>query len=332
MIRVLVTGASGFLGSHLVRALIAGEHEVVALDRELVPGSISMGVTYVKGDILDAASVEAAAKGCDALFHCAGKVSRNPDDAEILQRLHVDGTKITLDAARRAGIKRAVVASTSGTIAVTDNPKEVKSEDEPAPLSLIGKWPYYRSKLFGEMAALERNDPPAFEVVVVCPALLLGPGDERGSSTGDVADFIDGRLPAIPGGGLSFVDARDAAQAMILAWERGRPGERYLAGAQNLTLAAFCQKLERISGVKAPAVELPQSHLLAKVSSYLDEALASRLKTKPRFDPVSTEMAQYYWYVDSGKIREELGWEPRDPHETLADTVDDLRSRGVVWG
>ena len=84
--------------------------------------------------------------------------------------------------------------------------------------------------------------------------------------------------------------------------------------------------------MKAPGVQLPQSHLLAKVSSYLDKALAERLKSKPRFDAVSTEMAQYYWYVDSGKIRDELGWEPRDPHETLADTVDDLRSRGVVWG
>ncbi len=334
MTRALITGASGFLGRHLVDLLLEREHEVVALVHEASHDGANLPAGVIKhgGDVLSPASVLDAARGCEVIFHLAGRVSRDPKDAEGLHRLHVEGTKIALDAAREAGVRRAVVASTSGTVAVSADAKDVRSEAAPPPMELIARWPYYRSKLFAEMAALERNHPPEFEVVVVCPSLLLGPGDERGSSTGDVADFIEGRLPAIPGGGLSFVDARDAAQALLLAWERGRPGERYLVAAQNLTLDAFCQKLERISGVKAPALRLPRSPLLSKLGSLLDEAVAERLSTKPRFDPVSTEMAQYFWYVDSSKARDELGWEARDPNETLVDTVDDLRSRGVVWG
>ncbi len=329
--RVLVTGATGFLGRYVVDELVARGHEVVALAHP-AHGEPPAAARAVEGDVLDAASVERAAANCEALFHCAGKVSRDARDAEIMHKVHVDGTRITLDAARRAGVRRAVVASTSGTVAISDDPKEVRSEKAKTPLDLIGRWPYYRSKLFAEKVALEKNDPPAFEVVVVCPSLLLGPGDTRGSSTGDVVDFIDGRLLAIPPGGISFVDARDAALAMVLAYSNGRPGERYLVAAQNLTMAAFCSKLERITGVAAPSMRVPKSKVLASASAWIDRALAKRLASKPRIDEPSLDMAQYYWYVDATKAREELGWEPRDPHETLTDTVNDLRERGVVWG
>ncbi len=329
MSRVLVTGATGFLGAHLVHQLVEAGHEVMSLIRgksHVLP----LGTHPHHGDILDGASVEAAAQGCEAVFHCAGKVSRDPADAEELHRIHVEGTKTVLDACRRAGVKRAIVASTSGTVALTRDAKEIRDERAPAPMDLIAGFPYYRSKLFAEMAALERNSD-AFEVVVVCPTLLLGPGDAHASSTGDVADFLDGRVPFVPGGGLSFVDARDAARAMVLAWETGKAGERYLVAAQNLTIAAFFQKLERISGVKAPSLRTPTSPWLARVGVEIDKRIAKRLGTAPRLDAVSAEMAQYYWYVDSTKAREELGWEPRDPLETLADTVNDLKSRGVVW-
>jgi len=329
MSRVLVTGGTGFLGAHLIHLLLEQGHEVVALVRESAH-VIPIGSHPAHGDILDAASVEAAAQDCEAVFHCAGKVSRDPADAEELQRIHVEGTKTVLDACKKAGVRRAVVASTSGTVALTRDAKEIRNEDAPAPMDLIAAFPYYRSKLFAEMAALERNAPD-FEVVVVCPTLLLGPGDARGSSTGDVVDFLDGRVPFIPGGGLSFVDARDAAQALILAFESGVAGERYLVAAQNLTLEAFFRKLERISGVHAPTLRAPANPWLAKVGVEIDKRIAKRLGTAPRLSAVSAEMAQYFWYVDSTKARDVLGWEPRDPMETLADTVTDLRARGVVW-
>lgn len=344
MSRFLVTGATGFLGSYVVAELLSRGHQVVALVRPSSKSAADHLATICReagvegaaeiasGDILDGASIEAAAKGCDGLIHCAGKVSRDPADAELLYRVHVEGTRNALDAARRAGVRRAIVASTSGTIAVSDDAKVVRNESAPPPMDLIARFPYYRSKLFAEMAALERNDPPAFEVVVVSPTLLLGPGDLHGSSTGDVADFIEQRIPAVPGGGLSFVDARDAAVALVLAWGSGRAGERYLVSAQNLTLAAFCSKLERLSGVPAPMFRAPRSLGLAKIGAAVDRALAKRWGVKPRLDETSLEMAQLFWYVDASKAKDELGWVPRDPIDTLSETVGDLRQRGVVWG
>ncbi len=335
--RALVTGATGFLGMHLVEALLARNAEIVVLARDDAASRLrkkeleDKGVHIVWGDILEGSNVAAAAKGCDALFHCAGRVSRDPKDAAALHRIHVEGTKITLDAAREAGIPRAVMASTSGVVCVTDDGAEVRDEKAPAPMDLIGRWPYYRTKLYAEVAAFERNKP-GFEVVCVNPALLLGPGDAVGSSTGDVADFLERKLPAVPAGGISFVDARDAAAALVLAWDLGRPGHRYLVASQNLTMQAFCDKLERISGVKGPAMRIPvRSPALARFGAGLLDRARESVRTLPSVDAVSAEMASYFWYVDSTKAKTELGWEPRDPVETLADTVEDLRARGVVW-
>ncbi|MGO9834223.1 MAG: NAD-dependent epimerase/dehydratase family protein [Polyangiaceae bacterium] len=316
--KALVTGATGFLGSHLVRSLQASGHQIV-------PFSRSTG-----GDVLDAGRVREAAEGCGGAFHCAGKVSRDPADAEMLYRLHVEGTKTVLDACRAAGVKRVVVASSSGTVAVSDDGDHVGTEDDPAPLGIIGRWPYYRSKLFAERAALERNGS-GLEVVCVNPALLLGPGDLRGSSTEDVRLLLEGGVPAVPAGGLSFVDVRDAAEAMRLAMERGRPGDRYLIGACNMTVGDFIARIARISGVNAPWLQLPRSRAIAREGAALLDRAAAKIGLRAGVDPVSVEMAQSFWYVDSSKATRELGWIARDPNTTLYDTVEDLRTRGVVW-
>jgi dihydroflavonol-4-reductase len=331
MSRYFVTGATGFLGAHLVRALAGEGHDVVALCRGDA-GALAHAsrVTVRRGDILDSASIRDAAAGCEGVFHCAGRVSRRPEDAGELHRLLVDGTKVTLEACRAAGVRRAVIASTSGVVAVTDAPDEVRNETAPVPFALVGRWPYYRSKLYAERAAFElaRAD---FEVVSVNPSLLLGPGDVHGSSTGDVVKFLEGKVPFVPGGGLSFVDARDAATAMQLAMERGEPGARYLVGAANLTFEAFFGRLERISDVAAPKLRVPRSSVLARAGASLLERASRHLPIENVLDPVSADMAQYFWYVDSSLARSELGWSARDPNETLADTVEDLRARGVVW-
>jgi dihydroflavonol-4-reductase len=330
MSRTLVTGATGFLGRHLVAQLRDGGNEVTALCRGNDPALTALGVDVVRGDVLDAASVRAAADGCETLYHCAGKVSRLPEDAEELYRIHVDGTKVTLDAARAAGVKRVVIASTSGVVAVTKDPDEVRDERAETPMDLLAGWPYYRSKLFAEKAGLDRSGP-GFEVVAVNPTLLLGPGDDRGSSTGDVVKFLEKKVPFVPAGGLSFVDARDAAAAMILAMERGRAGERYLVSAVNLTIEAFFSRLARISGVPAPRVKVPRSMTLARIGAGLMERASKHLPQIETVDRISAEMANCFWYVNAAKARDELGWTARDPGETLADTVRDLEMRGVVW-
>lgn len=330
MSQYLVTGGTGFLGHHLVHALIARGHGVTALVRDGGGALEKAGATLARGDVLDGASVERAASGCDGAFHCAGKVSRKPEDAEALYRIHVDGTKTTLDACRKAGVKRVVLASTSGVVAVSKDPDELRSESAGPPMELIAGWPYYRSKLFAEKAGLDRNGPD-FAVIAVNPSLLLGPGDTRGSSTGDVIDFLEGKVPAIPAGGLSFVDVRDAAEAMILAMEKGRPGERYLVGGANMTIEAFLERLSRIADQPMPKVKLPRGVLLASVGATLLERAAKAVGAKVPTDKISAEMGQCFWYVDSTKARNELGFAPRDANETLADTVADLRARGVVW-
>ncbi len=316
--RVLVTGATGFLGAHLVRTLEAHGHDVVPFARAL------------GGDVLDAAKVAPAARGCECVMHCAGRVSRRLGDAEELYRVHVQGTRTVVAACEAAGVRRFVLASTSGTVAVSEDPDHLGTERDPPPVGLTGRWPYYRAKLYAERAALERSRP-GFEVVSVNPSLLLGPGDERGSSTEDVRRLLEGKIPIVPPGGLSFVDVRDAAEAMRLAMDRGRPGERYLVGACNLTVRELFERVARVAGVRAPWMPAPRSRPLVLAGARWLERLAERAGVDAPVDPVAAEMAACFWYVDASKAREELGWKARDPGATLHDTVADLRARGVVW-
>ncbi len=336
MSRYFLTGATGFLGRQLAQQLLAREHEVVALCRNAAiesasGGLASLGVTVKQGDVLDRKSVCEAATGCEAAFHCAGKVSRESKDAEAMYRVHVDGTKVTLDALKEVGVRRVVIASTSGTIAVSDDPEQIADEGCDAPMEAIARWPYYRSKLYAERAALDRNDA-SFEVVSINPSLLLGPGDMRGSSTEDVRKVLEGKIPFSPAGGAAFVDVRDAAEAMILALDKGRGGQRYLVNAANMSLEDFMGRIARIGGVKAPGLRLPRTNVaFAGLSAELLGRAAKALNLDSPLDRISAEMAQYYWYCDPTLAKEQLGWSHRDPNETLADTVDDLRSRGVVW-
>lgn len=329
MARYLVTGATGFLGSHLVRSLIEHGHEVVALARST--DGLPEGAVARKGDVLDEGSVRDAATGCAGVFHCAGKVSRKTEDAEELHRVHVKGTKTVLDACRSAGVKRAVIASTSGTVAVSEDPDHIASETDETPIGIINRWPYYRAKLFAERAALEMNSAE-FEVVSVNPTLLLGPGDLRGSSTEDVRLFLEKKIPAVPPGGLSYVDVRDAAEAMRLAMEKGTPGERYLVGAVNLTVREFFGRLERVSGVKAPWLPMPKLPAdVARVGTKFLDDLARRVGVAMPVDAQSLDMSQFYWYLDASRAETVLGFHARDPMVTLLDTINDMRERGVVW-
>lgn len=326
MARYWVGGATGFLGSHLVKLLVAQGHEVVGVSR--AGGSVgSLEVRAV--DVLDSEQVRQSAAGCEGAFLATGLVTRDRDAAEELHRLHVLGTRHALRGLKAAGITRTVVASTSGTIAVGKDPKHIFDERDDPPLELIAQWPYYRSKLFGEHEALEQN-LLGFEVVIVNPSLLLGPGDLRESSTGDVRRFLDRSIPAIPSGGMAFVDARDAALGMRLAFERGRAGERYLLNAKNLTIAAFLQRLSRLTGVKAPLLRMPKQRELALQLNQAFSKAVRAIGGEPPVDEISVEMSQYFWYCDSLKAQEDLGWQPRDPGETLRDTVFDLVERGVV--
>lgn len=333
MARYLVTGATGFLGSHLVSLLAQGGHEVLALcrgdkGRSDLAALREAGATIRHGDVLDEASLVDAMSGADGVFHLAGKVSRKAEDAEELYRVHVEGTKKVLSACKAARVKRVVHASTSGVIGVSESADAIATEDDKAPLAIIARWPYYRAKLFAEQAALETKD---VEVVVVNPSLLLGPGDRYGSSTEDVRLFLERKVPAVPPGGIAFVDVRDAAQGLLLAMDKGQPSRRYILSACNMTIREFFSRLERASGVKAPWMPMPHAPGLARVGYQMIEDLAGRYGFALPVDASTMDFAQHHWYVDASRAEMELGWSSRDPMNTLADTIADLRARGVVW-
>ncbi len=303
--RYWVGGATGFLGAHLVERLVLTGHEVVGVARG---GGTVAGVTVESLDVLDADAVARSAAGADGAFLATGRVSRDATDAEELHRANVLGTRSALAGLVKAGVGRVVYASTSGTIAIATEP-DVADETTPAPLEHLARWPYYRSKYYAELDALETT---GIDVVVVNPSLLLGPGDLRGSSTSDVRRFLDGEVLAAPRGGIAVVDVRDVAAAMLAAQERGRPGERYLLNGANLTVPAFLDRLERISGVRAPAAVLPRSRGLAVGATKLFGKAMKAIGGELPMSVESVEMAQYFWYCDSGKAMRELGFAPRD--------------------
>jgi dihydroflavonol-4-reductase len=221
------------------------------------------------------------------------------------------------------------MASTSGTIAVTEDGYEIPNEESPTPIEIISKFPYYSSKLYQEKAARVICGTDV-ELVILNPSLLLGPGDDRLSSTQDVLKFLAGEIPATPSGGINFVDVRDAAPVFYAAMQKGTPGERYLLGGPNWTLERFFGHLERASKVSAPKFKVPKRfHTL---SSKLVEAAYKSIGKTPPLDPVSMEMSRYFWYVDSTKAKEELDFDPRDPQDTLYDTVEYVREHFLGAG
>jgi len=328
--KVWLGGATGFLGRHVAAALAQGQVDFLATSRGggvLDLDGRTMQVAPV--DVLDARAVAESAEGATHAILCTGRVSRDPDDAEELHRLHVEGTKAALAGLRAAGVKRVVVVSTSGTIAVSRDSAHIDDETSGSPLELIAAWPYYRSKYYGERAALEQSGPD-FEVVVVNPSLLLGPGDLRESSTQDVRRFIEGSFAVTPRGGLALVDVRDAAEGTVLALLKGRAGERYILNAANLTFAAYFGRLARLTGVKAPRLVAPPSRELTLGLFSVYEGAIRRLGGRAPIERLEVELSSYFWYASAAKAERELGFSARDPGETLRDTVRDLVLRQVV--
>ena len=320
---VLVTGATGFLGSHLLPLLLESNDPVRVLCRKPEPELSARGVEVVVGDVVSGAGLDAALDGVRRVFHLAGRVSRDPDAAASLQKVHVDGTRTLAEAARRAGVERILLVSTSGTIAVSRDPEPDCDESAPVPIELIGRWPYYRSKWLQERALLA--DAGEIEVVIVNPSLLLGPGDERLSSTGDVLQFLSGQIGVIPPGGLNFVDVRDAAAGALAAMAKGRSGQRYLLGGHNWSFADFFARLGEVSGSPAPRLRLPRG--LYTAGALLTEEVARQIGREPAVDRISREMAACHWYFSSEKAIRELGHDPRDGRITLLETVNWLRGR-----
>lgn len=313
----LVTGASGFLGWHVARVLLEHGYAVRALVR---PGSTVSGldVEQVSGDLRDPESIDRAVAGCRLVFHVAADYRLWAKDPRELYQSNVDGTRNLLQAARRAGVERVVYTSTVGCIGV---PKDgVGDEDAPVALAeMTGD--YKRSKFLAEQVALEFARA-GFPVVIVNPTAPIGDRDVKPTPTGKiVVDFLKGDMPAFIDTGLNVVDVRDTAEGHLLACERGRPGERYILGSENLTLAQILEKLARIANRKPPATRLP--YAVAWCAGACSTAWAEVTGQPPRVPLDAVRMAKKKMWVSHEKARRELGFRP--------GPADGALSRAVEW-
>jgi dihydroflavonol-4-reductase len=313
----LVTGASGFLGWHVARVLVERGHSVRALVR---PGSRvdSLDVQTITGDLRDPASLDRAVAGCGLVFHVAADYRLWAKDPGDLYRSNVDGTRNLLAAAKRAGVERVVYTSTVGCIGIP--PGGLGNEDTPVSLEdMAGD--YKRSKFLAEQVALEYARD-GFPVVIVNPTAPIGDHDPKPTPTGKiVVDFLNGNMPAFIDTGLNVVDVRDTAEGHLLACERGRAGERYILGSENLTLAEILAKLARITGRKAPSTKLP--YAVAYCAGACSTAWAGVTGRPPRVPLDAVRMAKKKMWVTHEKAARELGYKPRPAEQALA--------RAVAW-
>ncbi|MFB3827407.1 MAG: hopanoid-associated sugar epimerase [Bryobacteraceae bacterium] len=318
----LVTGVSGFVGWHVARVLAARGHCVRALVR---PASRlrELDVESVQGDLREPGSLERAAAGCGLLFHVAADYRLWARDSGEMYRSNVEGTRNVLEAARKAGVERVVYTSTVGAIGI---PKD-KPGDENTPVSLADMaGAYKRSKFMAEQVALEFARS-GFPVVIVNPTAPVGDHDFKPTPTGKIIlDYLRGGMPAVIDTGLNVVDVRDVAEGHWLACERGRPGERYILGGENLALAQIIGVLAKITGGRAPAVKLPWG---AAFTAGLFSTGWARITGRPPRVPLdAVRMARKKMWVSSDKARRELGYQPGPAAEALRRAVEWFRANG----
>jgi len=327
----LVTGATGFVGSHVARQLVAGGHRVRVLVR---PSSNlraleGLGVERVEGDLADLVSLDRAMRGVRRVFHAAADYrlwTRNPNE---IYATNVEGTRRLFDVAARAGVERIVYTSTVATIAVPTQGGALPNEETHATLDqMIGH--YKRSKFLAELEAMKAA-AAGVPVVIVNPTAPVGAGDWKPTPTGRIIlDFLNGKMPAYVDTGLNVVGVEDVAAGHLLAAEHGRIGERYILGGRNLTLKQILDALAVITGRPAPQVRLP--HAVALVAGYADEFFARITGREPQIPVEGVKMSRHRMFVASDKAERELSYKPGAVEPALAAAVGWYEEHGYVRG
>jgi dihydroflavonol-4-reductase len=318
--RVLVTGASGLIGSHVVRALGEAGYAPRALVRRAgaLEPPLAGEVEIAYGDIRDPDAVQAAMRGCAAAIHCAAIYSYSRARAAEMFETNVGGTRNVLDAAARAGLERVVVTSSAATCGPAAGRPAHEGDTMPA-------WergvPYKDSKLAAEELALARGRSGQ-DVVVVNPTTTVGPGDRRPTPSGRmVRDVLEGRIRGyISSGGLNLVGAADVARGHVLALERGRSGERYLLGGEDLAMGELFSLIARLGGVPEPWLAVPYPLVAAAARVY--DPLARALGREPRLLVLDeVRLARLPMYFTSARAERELGYAHQPVLRVLSETV-----------
>ena len=324
----LVTGGNGFVGCHVVRALLARGDRVRVFARENADLSALSGlvVDVARGDLRNFESVARAVAGCGEVYHVAADYRLWLTDPAPMYATNVDGTRHVIRASTAAGVTRIVHTSTVGALGIPHG--GVGCEDTPTSL---GEMPghYKRSKYMAEQAALEAARAGA-PVVIVNPSTPIGALDFKPTPTGRIiADFLNRRMPAYVDTGLNIVDVGDVARGHLLAAERGRIGEKYILGAENLTLKEFFERLATLSGLGAPRVRIPYA---VAYGFALGAEAVSRTVTRraPRASLTEVRMARKHMFFDSAKARAELGYEPGPVDGAIRRAIEFFRATGAA--
>ncbi len=325
-----VTGATGFLGSHVARVLAEQGAELRLLVRPTsdLRNLDGLNADRVEGDLRDAASIEKALSGCDVVFHVAADYRLWVRDPDQMYGSNVEGTRWLLEAARKQGVRRVVYTSSVATMGFTMNRANVADEQSPVGIEdMIGH--YKRSKFMAEQVAVEVARS-GVDVVVVNPTTPIGERDIKPTPTGRiVVDFLKRKFPAYVETGLNLVDATECARGHIQALEKGRSGERYILGGENLTLKQILDRLAAITGLKSPTVKLP--YIVALAAGVVDEMVTGRLLGRePRATIDAVRMGRKRMFVSSAKAERELGWRTVPVDGALRRSVDWFRDHGYV--
>jgi dihydroflavonol-4-reductase len=326
--KILVTGATGFVGSHIARQLVAVGHSVRVLVRPAsnLQALEGTAVEPVEGDLRDAASLGRAVQSVQRVYHVAADYrlwTKNP--AEMYES-NVEGTRRLLEVAHRAGVERIVYTSTVATIAVPrygalPNEETLATLDE-----MIGH--YKRSKFLAEQVALDATKS-GVPVIIVNPTAPVGPGDWKPTPTGRIIlDFLKGKMPAYVDTGLNVAPVEDVAGGHLLAAEKGRAGQRYILGGRNMTLKQILDALAAITGRSAPRIQLP--HAVALMAGYADEVFSRVMGREPQIPVDGVKMSRHKMFIESDKAQRELGYQPTKVEAALERAVRWYQEHGYV--
>lgn len=330
-----ITGATGFLGSHVARVLADQGASLRLLVRSTsnLKNLEGLKADTATGDLRDAASLEKAIAGCEVVFHVAADYRLWVRDPAEMYASNVEGTRAILAAARKNKVRCVVYTSSVATMGFTSNGRPA-DEDSPVTLAdMIGH--YKRSKFMAEQVALEagRNQAAgqgAMRVVTVNPTTPVGEQDIKPTPTGRiVVDFLKRKFPAYVDTGLNLVNVRECARGHIAAMEKGRSGERYILGGENLTLKQILDKLGEISGLPSPTLKLP--YFVAYLAGAVDETFSGRLLGRePRATIEQVRMGKKKMWASSAKAERELGWKTIPADDALRRAVEWFRANGYA--
>jgi dihydroflavonol-4-reductase len=323
-----LTGATGFVGSHVARALAdqgADLHLLVRANSNL-KNIQDLKADLFTGDLRDPASLEKGITGCDAIFHVAADYRLWVRDPDEMYRANVEGTRAILAAARKNKVRRVVYTSSVATMGFTQN--ALADENSPVDLGkMIG--PYKRSKFMAEQVAIEAARAGQ-HVVIVNPTTPVGERDIKPTPTGRiVVDFLKKKFPAYVDTGLNLVDVKECAHGHIAALEKGRSGERYILGGENLTLKQILDKLAAITGLPSPTIRVP--YIVALATGVVDEIVTGRiLGREPRATIDAVRMGRKKMFITSAKSERELGWQVVPVDDALRRAADWFRENGYA--